>query len=69
MKQATFASLSFDTNKKRTRREVFLAEMEHVIPWTMLEAIIEPHYPKASRRGRPPMPLGMMLHVDFMQQW
>lgn len=69
MKQATFASLSFDAKKKRTRREVFLAEMEQVIPWDRLEAIIEPHYPKAGRRGRPPMLLGTMLRIHFLQQW
>jgi transposase, IS5 family len=69
MKQTTFASLTFDAKKKRTRREVFLAEMDQVMPWSMLEAIIEPHYPKAGRRGRPPMPLGTMLRIHFMQQW
>jgi hypothetical protein len=69
MKQATFASLTFDTKKKRTRREVFLAEMDQVMPWPLLEATIEPHYPKAGRRGRPPMPLGTMLRIHFMQQW
>jgi hypothetical protein len=31
MKQTTFASLTFDAKKKRTRREVFLAEMWHAI--------------------------------------
>lgn len=69
MKQTTFASLTFDAKKKRTRREVFLAEMDQVMPWAMLEAIIAPHYPKAGRRGRPPMPLGTMLRIHFMQQW
>lgn len=69
MKQATYASLSFNAKKKQTRREVFLAEMEQVIPWAMLEAIIEPHYPKSGRRGRPPMPLDTMLRIHFMQQW
>lgn len=49
MKQTTFASLTFDAKKKRTRREVFLAEMDQVMSWSMLEAIIEPHYPKAGR--------------------
>lgn len=43
MKQTTFASLTFDAKKKRTRREVFLAEMDQMMPWSMLEAIIEPH--------------------------
>jgi IS5 family transposase len=69
MKQTTFASLTFDAKKKRTRREVFLAEMDQVMPWLMLEAVIEPHYPKTGRRGRPPMPLGTMLRIHFMQQW
>jgi IS5 family transposase len=69
MKQTTFASLTFDAKKKRTRREVFLAEMDQVMPWSMLEVIIEPHYPKFGRRGRPPMPLGTMLRIHFMQQW
>jgi hypothetical protein len=48
---------------------VFLAEMDQVMPWPLLEATIEPHYPKAGRRGRPPMPLGTMLRIHFMQQW
>jgi len=56
--------------KKQTRREKFLAEMEAVVPWTRLLALIEPHYPKAgSKGGRPPMPLETMLHVYFLQQW
>ncbi len=33
MKQPSFASLSFAVKKKKTRREVFLAEMEQVVPW------------------------------------
>ena len=40
---------------KRTRREEFLAEMDAVIPWPRLLALIEPPYPQA-RRGRPPGP-------------
>lgn len=69
MKQATFASLAFDGKKKQTRRERFLAEMEAVVPWAALLAVIAPHYPKAGRRGRPPMPLETMLRIYFMQQW
>lgn len=69
MKQATFASLAFDRKKKQTRRERFLAEMEAVVPWAALLAVIAPHYPKAGRRGRPPMPLETMLRIYFMQQW
>jgi IS5 family transposase len=69
MKQTTFASMSFDAKKRRTRREKFLAEMEQVVPWSELVAAIEPYYPKAGRRGRPPMPLESMLRIYFMQQW
>ncbi len=42
--------------------------METVVPWSRLEALIEPHYPKKGN-GRPPMPLGTMLRIHFIQQW
>lgn len=51
-----------------TRKTVFLAEMERVVPWARLEARVEPFYPKKGN-GRPPMPLGTMLRIHFMQQW
>ena len=69
MKQITFASLAFAKKKKQTRRERFLLEMEKVVPWSALRAVIEPYYPKAGRRGRQPMPLETMLRIYFMQQW
>ncbi|NCC41751.1 MAG: IS5 family transposase [Gammaproteobacteria bacterium] len=69
MKQTTFASLAFTGKKKQTRRERFLAEMEAVVPWSALLAVIEPHDPRSGRRGRQPMPLATMLRIDFMQQW
>jgi transposase, IS5 family len=70
MKQTTFASLALASKKKLTRREKFLAEMEAVVPWARLTALIEPHYPKAGPKGgRPPMPLEVMLRVYCLQQW
>ena len=68
MKQTTFASLAWNAKGKTTRREQFLGEMNAVIPWARLTALIEPHYPKAGN-GRQPMPLERMLRVYFMQQW
>jgi IS5 family transposase len=69
-KQPAFPGLRHAMNKKQTRREKFLAEMEEVVPWTRLLALIEPHYPKrGARGGRPPMPLETMLRVYFLQQW
>ena len=68
MKQITFASMAWAAKGKVTRRERFLAEMNAVIPWARLSALIEPHYPKAGG-GRPPLPLERMLRIYFMQQW
>lgn len=69
MKQRSFASLEYAGKKRQTRREKFLAEMERVVPWQRLEALIEPHYPKSGRVGRPPIGVGRMLRMYFLQQW
>jgi hypothetical protein len=66
--QHTFAGLAWSGKKKQTRREVFLAEMERVVPWREMLAFITPHYP-APVRGRPPIPLERMLRIYFVQQW
>lgn len=68
MKQTTFASAAWDKKGKVTRRERFLAEMDAVIPWPRLLALIEPHYPKAGN-GTQPMPMERMLRIYFMQNW
>ena len=70
MDQLSFASLDFAAKKKRTKRDVFLAEMMTVVPWGALEAVIEPHYPKIGPKGgRRPFPLATMLRVYCLQQW
>ena len=70
MDQLSFASLGFAAKKKRTKRDVFLAEMAAVLPWDGLEAVIEPHYPKVGPKGgRRPFPLATMLRVYCLQQW
>jgi IS5 family transposase len=68
MKQTTFASAAWDKKGKVTRRERFLAEMDAVIPWEPILALIEAHYPKAGN-GTQPMPMERMLRIYFMQQW
>ena len=56
--QLSFSSLDFAVKKKRTKRDVFLAEMAAVVPWAKLAALIEPHYPRlGSQGGRRPFPL------------
>ena len=68
MRQMTFSNSGFDVHHKPTRRERFLAEMEAVVPWGALCALIEPHYPKGDR-GRPPIGIERMLRIYFLQQW
>jgi len=68
MKQQSFSSLEQAHKKKRTKRDVFLGEMEAVVPWARFEALIAPHYTKP-RKGRPQMPLSVMLRIYFLQQW
>lgn len=67
-KQQTFASEAWGRKGKVTRRERFLAEMDAVIPWSRLIALIEPHYPNTGK-GRPPHDLERMLRIYFLQQW
>jgi transposase, IS5 family len=69
MKQTSFASLEYAGKKRKTRREVFLAEMDRVVPWQRLIALIEPHYPCSGRVGRPPIGVPRMLRMYFLQQW
>jgi len=66
--QRTFASLAYSQKGKVTRREQFLAEMEAVIPWARLLAVVEPYYPKGGP-GRQPLGLEKMLRIYFLQQW
>ena len=70
MHQLTFATArGFETFRKTTRREVFLAEMNQVVPWVELCAVIEPVYPKPAGAGRRPVGVERMLRIYFLQQW
>src|SRR3984957_10326341 len=67
--QRTLAMMTgFERYTKKTRRAIFLEEMEQVAPWAKLCALIEPHYPKPGN-GRRPKELEKMLRIYFLQQW
>ena len=68
MKQMIFADAECAGKRKQTRKELFLIEMDRVVPWKGLIALIEPHYPKGEG-GRPAYPLMAMLRVHLMQNW
>lgn len=61
-------SLGLGMTAKRTRRREFLDEMEKVVPWADLVALVLPYLPEG-KRGRPPFPPETMLRIHFMQQW
>ncbi len=73
MKQMTLAAAAdtcagFERYRKPTRRDAFLAEMQAIVPWDRLIALIEPHYPKAGN-GRRPIGLERMLRIHLLQHW
>lgn len=64
MTQMDFSDAEYADKRKQARREKFLADMEHVLPWNALLALIEPVYPKAGK-GRRPHPIKMMLRIHL----
>jgi IS5 family transposase len=69
MRQRTFASqVEFKKYGRKSRRELFLDEMELVVPWSGLLALVRPHYAVAGN-GRRPVGLEIMLRTYFVQQW
>jgi transposase, IS5 family len=61
-------NLGLGQTSKRTRRREFLEEMERVVPWSDVVALVAPYMPEG-KRGRPPFAVEVMLRIHFMQQW
>src|SRR5580700_4232421 len=69
MKQQSLAGQAvFEKYGRKSRRELFLEEMEGIVPWSAMEALVRPHYAKAGN-GRQPVGLSIMLRTYFVQQW
>ncbi len=69
-KQLGFVNYEQSTARIRTKRETFLAEMEHVLSWKVDIYLVETYYPKTSSKGgRPAYLLANMLRIHLMQQW
>lgn len=68
MSRMSFSDAEYAGKRKKTRREIFLTEIDQVVPWGRLLAVIEPHYPKQGN-GRPPYALKTMLRIHLMQNW
>ncbi len=68
--QQSFVMSGFERYAKPTRRAKFLAQMDQVVPWSALCALIEPVYSKdGEQSGRPTLPQERMLRIYFLQLW
>ena len=65
--QLSFADAEYANKGKVTRREKFLDQLEGLLPWPAMMAVIEPHYATGKGRGRKPFALKAMLHVHVAQ--
>jgi IS5 family transposase len=68
MQQKSFASTGFELVTKRMRKREVLDEMNLLVPWSELVALIEPHAP-SGKMGHPHFAVTTMLRIHFMQQW
>jgi len=60
--------LGLNLNMRCTRKAVFLDEINLVVPWSELPALIAPHAQRA-KTGRPPFELECILRIHFVHQW
>lgn len=67
-RQGSFADLEASGQRRRTRRERFLEQMEAIVPWREWVALIESHYPDG-RRGRRPVGCERMPGTCLLQVW
>jgi len=69
-KQMSLGESGFERKTKRTRKREFLDEMNLVVPWGELVALIAPHAPaRGAKGGRPPFAVETMLRIHLLQQW
>jgi len=63
MRQQTLADGSFEKFRKKTRKELFLDDMEQIIPWQYLFVASEPYHPKPEGACRRPAGIERMLRL------
>lgn len=72
MKQTSLVTVrGFEVKSKAVRRRVALAEMEQIVLWAELVALIAPHAPTRGSKGRPPaFRIGSDApRIHFLRQW
>ena len=66
--QISFTEFEYRQRRITTRRELFLQEMDRLVPWAQCVALIEPVYPQ-SGKGRQPIGVETMLRMYLLQTW
>ncbi len=66
MNQRSLAESGFELSMKRTRKRQLLEQMQAVVPWADLEALITPYAP-AGKTGRPPFAVAVLLRIHVLQ--
>ena len=69
MRQQSFTAEDFKKYRKKTRKEVFLEEMDQIIPWQEMSEAVKRHYPAPKGAGRRPIGIERMLPIHFLQHW
>lgn len=67
-KQMSFTEMEYSQRQRATKRDIFLKEMDELIPWKECVEMIAPYYPSGSR-GRPPREIEQMLRMILLQTW
>jgi len=68
MTQTTYTDAEYNGMRKQSRKELFLIEMDWVMPWKGLIALVMPYYLK-SEGDHPTYPLMAMLRIHLMRDW
>jgi hypothetical protein len=71
MQDMNQTNFGLDPVPNKTRKKVFLEDLDQEVPWTQLVALITPHVRGAHEPlvGRPPLPVEVMLRIHCLQLW
>ena len=68
MQQTSLSDIEYANRRKQTRKDLFLDQMDRLVPWDRWFKRIRPFYPDG-KRGRPPKDLELMLRMYLLQEW
>lgn len=67
MKQMSLGSTGFERKTKKSPKREFLDEMNLVVPWSELVALVTPQAPaRGMKGGCPPFAVETMLRIHFL---